>query len=136
MLFAFQVLFTALLGGLLLLSALENGGTLSIPWLFSPEVTLVTQAQGLVGFALLGALWSALLLLPKLLLLRAERVRTERLLAERERHLEALLRETLLRDPALSSLPRTAESMLNHESGSEPSREQSCSAAPREEPSV
>ena len=83
---------TALLGGLLLLTALENGGTLSIPWLFSPEVTLVTQAQGLVGFAVLGALWSAALLLPTLLVLRAERGRAERLLAERERHLETLLR--------------------------------------------
>ncbi|MDO4263590.1 MAG: hypothetical protein Q4C67_05275 [Deinococcus sp.] len=91
-LFALQVVVTVLLGGLLVLVALENGGTLSVPWPFSPEVSLVSQAQGLVGFAALGALWSVLLLLPALLMLNVQRLRAERLLAERERHLQALLR--------------------------------------------
>ncbi|GHF99639.1 hypothetical protein GCM10017783_09660 [Deinococcus piscis] len=95
-LFALQVVVTVLLGGLLALTALENGGTLSVPWLFSPEVSLVSQGQGLVGFAALGALWSLLLLLPAILVLYGQRRRAERLLAERERHLQALLRGQLL----------------------------------------
>lgn len=95
MLFALQVVVTVLLGGLLVLTALENGGTLSVPWLFSPEVSLVSQAQGLVGFAALGSVWTLLLLLPVLLGLNMQRLRAERLLAERERHLQALLRGQL-----------------------------------------
>ncbi|MFC6617165.1 hypothetical protein [Deinococcus radiophilus] len=92
LLFALQVLLTALLGTALLLTALENGGTLTVPWPFSPEVTVVSQTQGLLGFVALGALWSAVLLLPALLILNVQRLRAERLLAERERHLQALLR--------------------------------------------
>ncbi|WP_261663599.1 hypothetical protein [Deinococcus sp. Marseille-Q6407] len=106
-LFALQILATALLGGLLLLTALENGGTLSVPWLFSPEVSLVTQAQGLVGFTVLGALWSLLMLLPALLMLRAQRQRTERLLAERERHLQALLQAQYAAPAGSEAAPAT-----------------------------
>ncbi len=90
-LLALQVLVTVLLAGLLLLTGLENSSMLGLPWPFSPEVTRVPQGLGLLGFTLLGAVWAALLLLPWLLRLNARRRAAERLLAERERHLQALL---------------------------------------------
>ena len=91
LLFTVQVLVTALLAGLIWLVILENDGYLSLPWLFSPEVTVVAQWQGLLGLVLLGALWGVLMLAPVVIRLFYQRNQAQQLAQRRGQHLQQVL---------------------------------------------